>query len=188
MTTAQTQNIRDLRQWVCWRSEERDGKTTKIPYSPITGRRASSTNPDTWGDYPEAVKARKERDFDGLGFVFTESDPFCGVDLDACVDPRTGEIASWASEIVRELDSYTEYSPSSMGLHVLLRAKLPPGRNRKDRIEIYDRCRNFSPLSAKDAFVRISWSDNRWPTAGRRVARPLALGCSPRTRRLTSRS
>jgi len=144
MTTAQTQNIRDLRQWVCWRSEERDGKTTKIPYSPITGRRASSTNPDTWGDYPEAVKARKERDFDGLGFVFTESDPFCGVDLDACVDPRTGEIASWASEIVRELDSYTEYSPSSMGLHVLLRAKLPPGRNRKDRIEIYDRGRYFT--------------------------------------------
>src|SRR5215217_3774818 len=144
MTTAQTQNIRDLRQWVCWRSEERDGKTTKIPYSPITGRRASSTNPDTWGDYPEAVKARKERDFDGLGFVFTESDPFCGVDLDACVDPKTGEIASWASEIVRELDSYTEFSPSGTGLHVLLRAELPPEGNRRARIEIYDRGRFFT--------------------------------------------
>ena len=49
-----------------------------------------------------------------------------------------------ASEIVRELDSYTEFSPSGTGLHVLLRAKLPPGGNRRGRIEIYDRGRFFT--------------------------------------------
>lgn len=38
-------SIRDLHQWVCWRSEvrERDGKQTKIPYSPATGVRARAT-------------------------------------------------------------------------------------------------------------------------------------------------
>jgi putative DNA primase/helicase len=71
-------------------------------------------------------------------------DPFCGVDLDACVDPKTDEIASWASEIVGELDSYTEFSPSGTGLHVLLRAELPPGGNRRARIEMYDRGRFFT--------------------------------------------
>ena len=35
---ADTRNMRDLRQWLCWRSEERDGKPTKIPYSPLTGQ------------------------------------------------------------------------------------------------------------------------------------------------------
>jgi hypothetical protein len=34
---AETQSIRDLRQWLVWRSEERDGKLTKMPYSPPHG-------------------------------------------------------------------------------------------------------------------------------------------------------
>jgi hypothetical protein len=77
------------------------------------------------GHSPRGAEGRPPRAHDGVGFVFTESDPFCGVDLDACVDPKTGGVASWAEGIVRELDSYAEFSPSGTGLHVLLRAKLP---------------------------------------------------------------
>jgi primase-polymerase (primpol)-like protein len=33
-----TQSMRDLRQWLVWRSEERDGELTKVPYGPRTGR------------------------------------------------------------------------------------------------------------------------------------------------------
>jgi putative DNA primase/helicase len=137
-------NMGDLPQWVCWRAELREGKATKVPYSPKSGSRARSDDPAKWGTLSEAKKAAREKDLDGIGFVFTASDPFCGVDLDACVDPNTGEIASWASEIVRELDTYTEYSPSGTGLHVLLRAELPPGGNRSARIEMYDRGRFFT--------------------------------------------
>ena len=141
---ADTQSMRDLRQWLCWRVEERDGKPTKIPYSPLTGARASSTNPESWTSYTEAVSACKERDYDGIGFVFTPEDDLCGVDLDGCLDPETGEIESWAQQIVEELDSYTEISPSGTGVHVLVRAKLPEGRNRKGRFETYDRGRYFT--------------------------------------------
>ena len=137
-------NMGDLSQWVCWRAELREGKATKVPYSPGSGSRARSGDPATWGTLPEAKEAARDRDLDGIGFVFTASDPFCGVDLDACVDPKTGEIASWASEIVGELDSYTEFSPSGTGLHVLLRAELPSGGNRRVRIEMYDRDRFFT--------------------------------------------
>jgi len=144
MTTAQTQNIRDLKQWVCWRSEERDGKQTKVPYSPTTGRRASSTDPETWGRYPEAVRSCRERGYDGIGFVFTKDDPFCGVDLDRCLDPETGEVEPWAQEIIEEMKSYAEISPSGIGVHIVVRATLPEGRNRKGRIEIYDRGRYFT--------------------------------------------
>jgi len=141
---AETQNIRDLKQWVCWRSEERDGKPTKVPYSPLTPRKASSTDPDTWGSYAEAVAARKEHGHNGIGFVFTKDDPFCGVDLDSCRDPKTGDIEPWAQEIIDELDSYTEISPSGTGIHILVRAALPEGRNRKERFEMYDRGRYFT--------------------------------------------
>jgi primase-polymerase (primpol)-like protein len=120
-------NLGDLPQWVCWRAELREGKATKIPYSPGSGSRARSDDPATWGTLAEAKRSAREGDYDGIGFVFTASDPFSGVDLDACVDPKSGEIASWASAIVRELDSYTEFSPSGTGLHVLFRAKLPSG-------------------------------------------------------------
>src|SRR5918994_4432419 len=139
-----TLNIRDLRQWLCWRSEEREGKPTKIPYSPSTGGRGSSTHPETWAGSEEAMKACKEEGYTGVGFVFTPEDDFCGVDLDGCLDPLTEEIEPWAWTIIEELDSYTEISPSGKGVHILVRAALPEGRNRKGRFEAYDRSRYFT--------------------------------------------
>jgi hypothetical protein len=141
---ANTQNIRDLRQWLCWRTEERDGKSTKVPYSPLTGERASSTDPKTWASYSAAVTASKEQGYGGIGFVFTPDDDLCGIDLDACIDLETGEIESWAQEMIEELDSYTEISPSGTGVHILVRGTLPEGRNRKGRFEAYDRGRYFT--------------------------------------------
>jgi hypothetical protein len=141
-----TQNIQDLRQWVCWRTEERGGKPTKVPYSPLTGERASSTDSETWTNYEEAVRARKgsQQGYHGIGLVFTPDDDLCGVDLDDCLDPKTGEIESWAQEVIDDLGSYTEISSSGTGVHVLVRAKLPAGRNRKGRFEAYDRGRYFT--------------------------------------------
>src|SRR5215207_8612094 len=138
---ANAQNIRDLRQWLCWRTEERGGKPTKVPYSPLTGEKASSTNPETWAGYEEAVAACKKYSYGGIGFVFTPEDDLCGVDLDGCLDPQTREIEDWAQEIIDELDSYSEISPSGTGVHVLVRGTLPSGRNRKGRFEAYDRGR-----------------------------------------------
>ncbi len=141
---ADTLNIKDLRQWLCWRIEERNGKLTKVPYSPRTGQRANSTAPETWGSYDEAVNAYKEHGYDGIGFVFTSDDDLCGVDLDTCLDPEAGEIEAWAWAIIKELDSYTEISPSGTGVHVLVRATLGEGRNRKGRLEAYDRGQYFT--------------------------------------------
>src|SRR5215204_1800681 len=107
-------------------------------------RRADYTAPETWGGYDEAVTAYEEHSYDGIGFVFTPDDDLCGVDLDKCVDPETGEIEECAQEVIEELDSYTEISPSGTGVHVLVRATLPEGRNRKGRFETYDRDRYFT--------------------------------------------
>ena len=139
-----TEGMRDLRQWLCWRSEERDGRPTKIPYDPLSGERASSTDPKTWAAYGEAITAYRAHGYDGIGFAFTASDDLCGVDLDGCLDPETGEIEGWAREIIEELDSYTEVSPSGTGVHVLVRGTLPAGRNRMGRFEAYDRARYFT--------------------------------------------
>ena len=36
--------------WVAWRTEIRNGKRTKVPYDPRTGRRAASQQPQHMGD------------------------------------------------------------------------------------------------------------------------------------------
>jgi putative DNA primase/helicase len=136
--------MKELDQWVCWRSEERGGRRTKVPYSPASGSRARCDDPATWGTFSETRDAVREGHYDGLGFVFTAEDPFCGVDLDGCVDPETGEVESWAMEVVEELGSYTEFSPSGTGLHVIVRAVLPEGGNRRGGIELYERGRFFT--------------------------------------------
>ena len=76
--------------------------------------------------------------------MFSESDPFCGIDLDKCRNKETGELESWAAGIVSEMDSYTEISPSGTGIHIITKGKLPGSKNRSGKIEMYDRLRYFT--------------------------------------------
>ena len=138
-------DLTNLAQWVSWRSEVRGGKTTKVPFQPGSNSRAKTTDPSTWGTYADALASTK---VDGIGFVFTAGDPFCGVDLDDCLDDE--KLHPAAQDIVHKLDSYTEVSPSGTGLHVIVRATLPKGaRHKTDKtawggaFEVYDRGRYF---------------------------------------------
>ena len=77
------QELKALRQWVLWREKQRDGKPTKIPYQ-VSGVKAKTDTPETWTDYQSAIEHRDR--FSGVGFVFSEDDPYCGIDLDNCLD------------------------------------------------------------------------------------------------------
>ena len=141
--------LKDRHQWVCWKREARDGKDTKPPINPLTGRLASVTEPTSWSDFATALK--QARSYDGIGYVLTQDDGIVMVDLDHCRDPENGSIQPWALKIVKRLMSYTEISPSKRGLKILIRAKHSEKRNRSDklpgdhsveaRIEIYGSAR-----------------------------------------------
>lgn len=126
------------KQWVCWRAEEREGKTTKVPYCPTTEARASSTDPATWVSYKRALMSAE--DFDGIGFVLN-GQGLIGIDLDKCVSE--GLVEPWAQAILdRWPDTYAEVTPSGTGLRMWLRGSLPESsRKRKGRFEIYDTAR-----------------------------------------------
>jgi hypothetical protein len=134
-------------QWVAWQqtpSRKPGGKAGKVPINPHTGRRASTTDPATWGSYEEAG-ARATRDgLAGVGFVFRADGGLVGVDLDGCRDAASGALVPWAADFIRRLESYTEVSPSGTGVHVLVRGALPAGRRRKGSVEMYDRARFFT--------------------------------------------
>jgi putative DNA primase/helicase len=135
--------LRTADQFVCWLEEDRGGDITKVPYS-VHGGRASSTNPKTWAPFEAAITHAKEHAMSGIGFVFTEDDPFAGIDIDKCRNAETGEIESWAWKIVAALDSYTEVSPSGTGLHVFVKATLPGPNSRKGPLEMYESGRYFT--------------------------------------------
>jgi primase-polymerase (primpol)-like protein len=135
--------LRALRQWVVWRLEQRgsSGKPSKVPYR-IDGRRASSTNPDDWTTYDRALTAMSG--FSGIGFVFREGGGIAGIDLDHVIG-EDGQIEQGAERIVRAFDSYTEYSVSGQGLHIICLGSIPDGRGRRrERCEIYNRSRYFT--------------------------------------------
>lgn len=141
--------IRERCQWVAWKYIERDGRKTKAPVDPHTIELADSTDPSTWGTFQQAIDAcQQDSSLAGVGFVFTADDPFCGVDLDDCVDVESGELKSWGAEIVEQFDSYTEISPSGSGVKIFIEAKKLGRRCRTayqdGEIEIYDRDRFFT--------------------------------------------
>lgn len=131
-------------QWICWLEKERDGKPTKVPTNAATGEFASTTDRGTWASFLTARTRAESGGGRGIGFVFTNDDPFVGVDLDDCRIPETGTTADWAEDIMDQLDSYTEISPSGTGFHVLLKGALPEGRNRKGDVECYETARFFT--------------------------------------------
>lgn len=150
------QLLRDRDQWVCWRLQLNSGRMTKVPYSPRSGNRSSVNDPTSWTSVKLAQKAWLDNDVDGIGFVFTETDPFAGIDLDGCRDPDTGAVHPSAQSIIDRLHSYTEISPSGSGLHIYVMGTLPPtGRStgkvpwrgdgtKKTGFEVYDSGRFFT--------------------------------------------
>ncbi len=127
--------------FVVWRYTELDGKIKKPPYNPSTGTLATSIDPHTWGTLEQAVTALKTGRYNGLGFVFSEDDPFTGIDIDHCV--LNNRITPEAQALITDLWSYTELSPSHTGLHILVAGTIPEGR-RKGNIEMYSKERYFT--------------------------------------------
>ncbi len=133
-------------QWVCWRTETREGKPTKVPYTPGTNRRASSTDLMTWRTFSEALAAYEagEPPYDGIGFVFCSADPYVGIDLDDCRDPETGAVTDWAQKIINNVvDSYVEASPSGTGVHVICEGTVEESV-KTPSVEIYSQGRFFT--------------------------------------------
>lgn len=135
--------------WVCWRREERGGKTTKLPVCAANGRMAKSTDPATWATFEDAVAAVGRWRCDGVGFVFGPDRAYTGLDLDHVIEGGVLDPAyRW---VVEEAGTYTEVSPSGDGLHLIFRGGKPDWatRSRKGQpdgrvVEMYDHDRYFT--------------------------------------------
>jgi hypothetical protein len=146
--------------WVLWRAEPRPGdKPAKVPYTiadPM--RRASSTDPATWGTFADAVEAysilgdlpaHPERGpVAGIGVVLTPEAQITCIDLDRVIED--GRLDPRAETIVDRCESWTEVSPSGTGLHIFVRGAVPEAV-KGAQLEIYSTARY------------IAVTGHRWP-------------------------
>ena len=139
--------LKALPQWIVWKTEEKGERYTKVPYQ-VDGEGAQTNNRRTWSTFATAVKFYLQDDYDGIGFVFSRQDNYIGIDIDDCV--VDGKVNTFATEIINSLDSYTEFSPSGKGLHVIIKGNLPQNvlgtgrKNTQHGLEIYSYGRYFT--------------------------------------------
>ncbi|MEN6443815.1 MAG: hypothetical protein ABFC71_08685 [Methanoregula sp.] len=129
-------SLKALDRWVVWKREDRSGKTTKPPYVAATGpeRHALVNVKTTWRTFAEAVAASETGNYDGVGFVLGNG--IIGFDFDHATDEMVQE--------ARSLGTYTEWSPSGTGVHVIGRSPLVAKGRKKGSVEFYATGRYFT--------------------------------------------
>lgn len=116
--------LRARPQWVRFTLIPQEGKKPKkVPLRPSGPGAASSTDPSTWGDFATAHSNIGRDGAVGVGYVFTEDDPFVGADFDDVLED--GRLHPAVAPLVEALATYTEVSPSGCGVKAIGRRDHP---------------------------------------------------------------
>jgi len=128
--------LKQRRQWICWRYDERDGRIVKVPVAPWKGHNGpvSVTDPDNCADFDTAASYARKNGI-GIGFVFFKGSKISGVDFDK---------PELYPQLVEEAKSrsYMERSVSGRGFHTLGYGVLSDAIKR-DGLEVYSQDRFF---------------------------------------------
>ena len=130
--------------WICYRQVD----DSKKPIDPSRPRKVVpiSAKDTSYGvDFQEALEAvhisrqSPGADIDGVGIQLDADPELTLIDVDGVVEDD-GSIAEWVHEMVRDVGSYAEISPSGTGVHILLRDPVGVDNeySSKDKIECYE--------------------------------------------------
>jgi len=115
--------------WVC-------ADKSKLPIDPKTGKMANPVDSSTWATFEVASAYAKHYSL-YIGFVLSKEDPYAIIDLDNKPEkPATPEQLQRHQKILQAANSYTEFSISETGHHIILKGSVPSGC-RKDNVEVY---------------------------------------------------
>lgn len=131
-------------QWLIWKFVQKPGqkKPSKMPYYASgvirTGQQGSEEDRRQLVDYDTAVAAAAYQGADGLGFAFLPGDGLIGIDIDGAlgddVDPARKERAL---KIISACSSYTEFSPSGQGVHIIVKGQTQTFKSNELGIEVF---------------------------------------------------
>jgi hypothetical protein len=102
----------------------KDGRVTKPPHSPRTGKISSATDPANWVSFDEALAASQKFNLSGVGFALSPDDDFTGGDLDHCWNDKD-KLSDTARQVLNFAETYAEISPSGKGIRLIWKGKIP---------------------------------------------------------------
>jgi predicted P-loop ATPase len=135
--------LREARQWLIWRFESHAGekKPRKVPYyadgKRRSGQQGSEADRARLVDMVAALAAAAAKQASGIGFAFLPGDGLIGIDIDGAIDAETGEIAPRAQAIITACASYTEYSPSRRGVHIIVAGESETFKSNDIGLEVF---------------------------------------------------
>lgn len=141
------QELRERPQWLVWRFEPNPNpaktKPLKVPYW-VNGKRRRGAQGDQADrsrlvtlDIALAKLGLPDSPYTGLGFAFLPGDGLIGVDIDKCIDPDTGEFTDMALQAIAGCNSYTEYSPSGTGIHIIVAGATTTFKSNEIGLEVF---------------------------------------------------
>lgn len=151
-------------QWLLWKFEHKEGsaKPGKIPYYVRGGRRTGGQGSDSDRERLatlEVVRRAFERGgWSGIGFAFLPGDGLIGIDVDGAIDPQTGEVTERLQRIVEACASFTEYSPSGKGAHIIVAGHTTTNKSNDIGLEVFCERQFFT------------FTGRRWPGTPAEVA------------------
>lgn len=110
------QMMKEQALWCVWKY---DGSHGKIPYSAITGYKAKTNDKNTFTNFQTAYNYYENKGYDGLGMGIFNG--FCAIDIDHCIN--NGTLSDMAKDIINEMNSYTEISPSGEGIRIIFKTE-----------------------------------------------------------------
>ena len=137
------QSLADMPQWLLWRYEAKEGQTKplKVPYWVTGARRGGTQGSDidrkklcTLG---EARRAFDKGGYTGIGFAFLPGDGLIGIDIDGAINPDTGDVTDRLRSIIESVGSYTEYSPSGKGVHIIVQGTTTTNKSNDIGLEVF---------------------------------------------------
>ena len=130
-------------QWLLWRFEPGEKKPKKMPYygngHRRTGSQGSPEDRAALLNLADALRIwrRLPDKYSGVGFAFLPGDGLIGIDLDGMINPDTGEITERGRGIIQACASYTEFSPSGKGVHIICTGTTTTFKSNEVGVEVF---------------------------------------------------
>ena len=127
--------LKEMKRWIVYKPILKNGKTQKVPINPLSARSLAWSDKTQWLSFNDAKYLSQHHDNYGIGFIL--GDGVAGIDLDNVVKVD-GTLQEIATDVISSMNSYTEYSLSGKGVHILFLANLPHSFNNRKKILNHD--------------------------------------------------
>lgn len=130
-------------QWLLWKFEQKEGaaKPGKIPYYVAGGRRTGGQGDDRdrqrLATLDVVRRAYERGGWSGVGFAFLPGDGLIGIDIDGAIDPASGVVSDRCAAIIKACNSFTEYSPSGKGVHIIVEGHTTTNKSNDIGLEVF---------------------------------------------------